>query len=246
MTLGQSIIVGLVYFLVGFSFFTNYTTYYRPILCGTIVGAVLGDIRTGAVLGAQINLIYIGYMSVGGSSPGDPALAGVVGVAFCIANHLDMEVGLALAVPVGLLGNFTYVFRMTTNAMWIRVAEKFINEGKEDALFLPAVVFPFCYQALLAWLPVTLLLYFGGNAIGSLADLLNGPVLKAVSVVGGMMPAIGIGINLNSIFKGNARIFLFVGFALAVFLGLNTIAVTIFGLAAAIIYTQLEDAAKAA
>ena len=60
------------------------------------------------------------------------------------------------------------------------------------------------------------------------------------------MPAIGIGINLNSIFKGNARIFLFVGFALAVFLGLNTIAVTIFGLAAAIIYTQLEDAAKAA
>lgn len=246
MTLGQSIIVGLVYFLVTFSFLASYTTYYRPIVCGTIVGAILGDIRTGAIIGAQINLIYIGYMSVGGSSPGDPALAGVVGVAFCIANHLDMEVGLALAVPVGLLGNFTYVFRMTTNAMWIRMAEKMINEGKEDQLIFPTVIFPFFYHGLLSWVPVTLLLYLGGNAIGSLADVLNGPVLKAVSVVGGMMPAIGIGINLNAIFKGNARIFLFVGFALAVFLNLNTVAITIFGLAAAIIYTQLEDAAKAA
>ena len=246
MTLGQSIIIGVVYALVNFSFLASYTTYYRPIVCGTIVGAILGDVKTGAILGAQINLIYIGYMSVGGSSPGDPCLAGVVGVAMCIANHLDMEVGLAMAVPVGLLGGFMYVFRMTTNAFFVHMAEKMINEGKEDSLILPTVILPFCWHFILYSIPTILFLYVGANPIGNLGDILNGPVLKAVSVVGGMLPALGIGINLNAIFKGNARIFLFVGFALAVFLNLNTIAITIFGLAAAIIYTQLESVAKAA
>ena len=57
MTLAQSIIIGIVYALVNFSFLASYTTYYRPIVCGTIVGAILGDVTTGAVLGAQINLM---------------------------------------------------------------------------------------------------------------------------------------------------------------------------------------------
>jgi len=246
MTLAQSIIIGIVYALVNFSFLASYTTYYRPIVCGTIVGAILGDVTTGAVLGAQINLIYIGYMSVGGSSPGDPCLAGVVGVAMCIANHLDMEVGLAMAVPVGLLGGFMYVFRMTTNAFFVHMAEKMINEGKEDSLILPTVILPFCWHFILYFIPTTILLYVGANALGNLGDVLNGPVLRAVSVVGGMLPALGIGINLNAIFKGNARVFLFVGFALAVYLNLNTMAITILGLAAAIVYTQLEAAGEKA
>lgn len=237
MSFAQCLLVGIIYGLCGFSFLASYTTTYRPLVCATIVGAFLGDVVKGATLGAQINLIYIGFMSVGGSSPGDPCLAGCVSTALCIVGDLPLEYGLAAAVPVGLLGGFTYVFRMTTNAFWARVTEKFIDQDKD--LFFPTVIGPFVYYMLIAVIPVTALLFLAAGALDSLASVLNGPVASALSVVGGMMPALGIAMNLFAIFKGNARIFLFVGFAMAAYLGLPVMCVTIFGLAMALVYTQL-------
>lgn len=237
LSFAQCLLVGIIYALCGFSFLASYTTTYRPLVCATIVGAFFGDIKKGAELGAQINLIYIGFMSVGGSSPGDPCLAGCVSTALCIAGDLPLEMGLAMAVPVGLLGGFIYVFRMTTNSFFARVTEKFIEQDKD--LFIPTVIGPFIYYMFLAVVPTTALLALASGAMDSLAAVLNGPVLAAVAVVGGMMPALGIAMNLFAIFKGNARIFLFVGFAMAAYLHLPVMCVTIFGLAMALVYTQL-------
>lgn len=53
------------------------------------------------------------------------------------------------------------------------------------------------------------------------------------------MPALGIAITLQYIFKGEARIFLFLGFMIATVSGMTLIEQGIVGLIMAIIYIQL-------
>jgi PTS system mannose-specific IIC component len=102
----QAVLIGLGYYLsqgpwlFGMGFFTL----YRPLVAGLVVGLILGDPGKGTLIGAAINLIYLGFISAGGSIPGDPALAGWVGTTLALAGNLEYGAALALAVPIGLLG----------------------------------------------------------------------------------------------------------------------------------------------
>ena len=58
------------------------------------------------------------------------------------------------------------------------------------------------------------------------------------------MPALGIAITLQYIFKGEARIFLFLGFIIATVSGMTLIEQGIVGLIMAIIYIQLAGGKK--
>lgn len=56
-------------------------TWNRPLLAGFVTGIILGDPVQGAIIGAGINMIYLGFISAGGAQMGDPAFAGYVGTA---------------------------------------------------------------------------------------------------------------------------------------------------------------------
>ena len=59
MTLIQAILCGIVYWLaVGNLPFVGLWSLQRPLVCGTLVGGILGHPVEGAVIGATINLVY--------------------------------------------------------------------------------------------------------------------------------------------------------------------------------------------
>ncbi len=105
--------------LFGLGFFTI----YRPLAAGFVVGLILGDPAKGTLVGAAINLAYLGFISAGGSLPGDPALAGWVGTTLALAGNLEYGQALALAVPIGLLGTVIWNFRMTGDVAFLHYAE---------------------------------------------------------------------------------------------------------------------------
>jgi len=82
----QAFWIGIIYYLGNSTWLAGvgYYTLYRPLVAGTLVGLVLGDPVQGAIMGATINLIYLGFISAGGALPGDPALAGTVGTALLL------------------------------------------------------------------------------------------------------------------------------------------------------------------
>ncbi len=59
------------------------------------------------------------------------------------------------------------------------------------------------------------------------------------------MPALGIAITLQYIFKGEAMVFLFLGFVLAVYSGLGLLPLGVIALIVAIVYVQLSSASAA-
>ncbi|MFN3762641.1 MAG: PTS sugar transporter subunit IIC, partial [Anaerolineae bacterium] len=75
--------VGILYYLAWSPWFANlgFTVLYRPLVAGTLVGAVMGRVAEGVAIGANINVLYLGWITAGGSFPGDPGLAGYLGTA---------------------------------------------------------------------------------------------------------------------------------------------------------------------
>ncbi len=244
MSVFQACILGVLYYLGNSSIVAGpvgYYTIYRPLIGGFLTGLVLGDPITGVLVGATINLMYIGFISAGGALPADMCLAGILGAALAITGGLDTEAALALAVPIGLIGTLLWFGRLTLDSIFAHLADKFVENGQPGKVWIASLLLPqlmlFCMTAI----PCFLAAYFGAGYIEGAINALGGTVLGILIIIGGMLPALGIGLTLLYIFKGEARVFFFVGFLLSVYFGLSIIAVGFFAFCTAVIYTQLRN-----
>ena len=243
----QAVLFGIVYWLaVGNLPFVGLWSLQRPLVCGLVTGLILGHPVQGAVIGATINLVYLGFMSAGGSMPADMALAGILGTAYAIAGGLDTDTALALAVPIGILGTIVWAGRMTFDSFFVHIADNYIEKEEYHKIWRANVLFPqimcFCMTAI----PCAFAAYFGANYIQGIINVLSGKVLTVFQIIGGLMPALGIAITLQYIFKGESRIFLFAGFLLAVYSGLPLLTLGIIALIVAIVYVQMTSVNEAA
>ena len=121
MTFLQAFLCGVIYWIGNNSFARGYFVFSKPLVAGFLVGLVFGQPLQGAMIGAEINMIYLGWIGAGGASPADPCAAGVLSTAFVLATGLDMDAALVLAVPVGLVAIALYTIMMTVLAFVIGV-----------------------------------------------------------------------------------------------------------------------------
>lgn len=239
----QALLVGLLYYISDcpFVFGEGYYVFQRPVLAGFLVGLVMGDPVTGTILGATINLVYLGHLNVGGSMPTDMALAGYLGTAIALSAHVDAAQALAIAVPLGIIGTIVWVGRMSISAIFAHWADRFAEEGNAKGVrvmnWLPAQAMLFLFKVPVVFLAA----YYGGQAVQSFLDAVSGTfVLHALDVIGGLLPALGIALNLQAILKAQTMPFLLVGFLLSAYFQLDIIAISLFGLGFAMIYLQYQ------
>lgn len=85
----------------------------RPLITGTIVGLAFGDLASGCIIGATIELALMGAQGIGAAAPPDVISGGILGTAFAVISHSDAGAGVALAIPISMLGmvirNFCYI-----------------------------------------------------------------------------------------------------------------------------------------
>lgn len=233
----QACIIGIIYYLGSSTWLVGvgYYTLYRPLVAGTLVGLVLGDPVQGAIIGGTINLMYLGFISAGGSLPGDPALAGTVGTAIAIASKLDPNAALAIAMPIGLLGTLIWFGRMTVDTVFVHWADKYAEKGDVRGVTFMSIAPPQIFLFIISFFPVFFAALYGPEAVSSLINFLGANVLHVLIVIGGMMPALGIALNMNAIAKKGTIIYFFLGFFLTKFLSLSMIGVAAFAVVIAYI-----------
>jgi mannose/fructose/N-acetylgalactosamine-specific phosphotransferase system component IIC len=214
----QAALIGLGYYLsqgpwlFGMGFFTL----YRPLVAGFFVGLILGDPATGTLIGAAINLIYLGFISAGGSIPGDPALAGWVGTTLALAGGLDYAQALALAVPIGLLGTVIWNFRMTGDTAFVHYADRKAEEANIGEVARANWLYPQIYLFIITFFPVFFAAYLGTQFVVDVINALPIWVLNGLAVAGGMLAAIGIAMNMRFIFRGAFIPYFFLGYVLVI------------------------------
>lgn len=107
----------LLIFLIacfGYSdYFTGKSLQTRPLVLGPLVGLAMGDLQTGCVIGATMELALMGAVGVGAALPPEVVSGGILGTAFAIAGHKDAGMAVALGLPIAmlvmLLRNFLFI-----------------------------------------------------------------------------------------------------------------------------------------
>lgn len=203
-------------------------TWLYPLWVGFLVAVAMGKPLEGMQAAAYINLAYLGWITAGGTMPGNLMVAGVFGTAMTLVSGADPKLAVTFAVPFSLLGILSWQAYMTINSIWVHRAESYAEKGNLRGVTLMNYVPSFFVSLILNGIPAFVLVYYGGDVATNLINSIPPSIIQALSTVGALMPALGIAMLLNYMGKKKVIAFFFAGFFLTAYLGLDIMAVTVF------------------
>lgn len=212
----NALIVG---FVVAFAKFIDWwasTQLSRPIFIVALLGILLGHPTEGIILGAQLELIFLGNVSLGGVMPSDITLGSIFGAAFAMILGSTLESAIALAVPIALLGTLLYsVMKMVITSLVPRF-EKHIHDKNYKAFnrlwYLQFIGFHLVYFLLGFFVIIA-----GTDAVSALINAIPDWVQSSMTVASTMLPAIGLALLLKMLWEKSLAPYYFLGFALGAF-----------------------------
>lgn len=201
-------------------------TWLYPLWSGFLVGIAMGKPIDGMMIGAAINLPYVGFITAGGSMPGNPMFAGPVGTALAIASGLDTATATTVGVILGSVSILTWNAYMTINALWVHMADKYAAQGNLKMVRFLNYVPSFFVSLLFNGVPAFFVVLYG-SVFGEWLQNFPIAIVNAFEVVGALMPALGIAMLLNYIGKKKVLPFFFAGFFMTIYFQLDTMAIAI-------------------
>lgn len=236
--LSTSISLGLLGFFVMVieKGLTGTSMFMRPIIVGALTGLVMGDIPTGVIIGGTLELVFLGNVSIGASLPPELITGTVLATAFSIDQGTGVENAVTLGLPIAtlmvIIQNAIFVF---VYPFIIKIADKFADNAEADKLGWLQFITGFFTRALPIGLVIGFSYYFGSSAITSLLNAIPDFVKDGMRISTGLMPALGFAILLRMMINKMVAVFYVLGFVLAAYLKLPSLAISILGVILAII-----------
>lgn len=228
----QILMIGLVTGLAGVDILVGLTHFHRPVVLGPIIGAILGDLQTGIIVGAMVELSLIGAAPLAGAQPPNVIIAGMTAVFFAIIlNGVDAEAAVALSLPFAALMQAFVTIMYNVFSFFTGKADKAAEEGDLNAittlnLITLAIVF-------LSYFIIAAVIASMGEQAQVIVDVIPAWILNGLTIAGGMMPAMGLAILLSIMFKMEFLPFLIIGVVASAFFNVSIIALTLVAVAVA-------------
>ena len=220
----------------------------RPLVAGLIVGLAFGDVTQGILCGVAVQAVFIANLSTGGATNSEITYASYGGIGLAMAATKDPALAVTLAVLVGnTFGLVFYNLRMAGYSVFNNKALEAAQAGSTKGVTLWHLVIPQIRTFLLRFVPVFVAIIAGEGVVNDIANNAPEIVTHTISVLGGILPALGIGMLMNIVVKEKIQlVFFFLGFALFAFAGLGTIPVVFIAATVAYIYFLATGKAAAA
>lgn len=212
-----------------------------PLIAGMVNGLILGDLQYGLVFGATIMMVFMGISVVGGAIPSDVNLAGYVGVTVSMIARVDPSIGVTVSATLGALGAFAHPLLMTFNSMWVHRADKYAEEGNTKGIFYMNVVGPAGLAFILYFLPSFIIIYFGAPILDSAMSVIPAWLISGLVTVGKLMPALGLALLMQLLFKRTMIPFFIFGFVLSAYLQLSIIPIALIGGGLAVLHYMYSN-----
>lgn len=235
----EAIIVALVVFLtVGGQELLGFTMIGRPIVIAPLIGLLLGDLHTGLLVGAALETVFMGVVNIGGASSAEPGLAAALATAFAIQMGGRIEVAIALAVPLGIIGlqikTILYVLVVGPfAAKFDRLAEQGDANGIKNLHFGLWGLQWFLYSLI----PFFALLV-GSKATQRVLEMIPDVILHGLSIAGGLLPAVGMAMLMKILWDNNISVYYFLGFLIIAYFKVPLIAVAVMAVIIAVVVAQ--------
>lgn len=211
----------------------GWQTITRPIVVAPVTGLLLGDFKTGILMGASLESIFMGISAIGGAVPADATSASIIAVAYTILNGATPEAGLAISMPIGaVMASFGQLEMALVAAPLVPYWEKLAQEDM-NKFCLQNYICSALYQLIPAAVMFVAIAY-GVEGLNSFLSMLPGWVMTGLGAASGMMTGVGFAILTSMIWDNEVGIFFFLGYVLAAYLHVDTLAIAIIAAAVAI------------
>ncbi len=198
----------------------------RPIFAGPVIGFIMGDLPTGLIVGGSVELMYMGVLPIGGSVPPNAQIAGMLSTVFAITNGGNPEIGIALALPIGLLAQLLIMFAWNINIYLMHRADKYIEEGNIKKVEMTHLLgLPIFFTVF--FIPTFLAIYFGSEFVNGIVAAMPPVLTDGLKLASGILPAVGLAMLLKMMNFKKYWPFFLGGFILAVYMNLNVLAVSL-------------------
>lgn len=238
MTVLQAVLIGLYHYIINSKYYILTQGQFvlgRPLISGLAVGCILGRPVEGLIIGANINLIYLGWMDVGGARSSDPTVAGTLGTALALATNATVEEAIVLGTMLGVIANFGYTLWMSIDSLFVPKMEDCALKGDFKGMQFWYIVPAQVTFYLLYGLTITLACIFGAEPVKAILDGLPQWVMNGFNAIAVTLPAVGIGLSLKSIMNKYTIVFFIAGFICTMYFHMNMVVLAIFAVIAAYI-----------
>lgn len=225
----EAILIGLVAALGVFGDQLGSLYINRPIVLGPLVGLILGDVQQGVIMGATLELFFMGAVSIGAYIPPDVIVGGTLATAFAISMGSGTEAAIALAMPLALISLAIGNIFNVVNSFILRIADKSASEGK-----ISGISFAHWSIGMITVIRRFLLVffgfYFGAEAMTRVVAAIPEQIILGMDAAAGLLPALGFAMLMRMILNKQLIPFYFLGFVLSAYLNIPVLGIAIIGL----------------
>lgn len=221
-TLIQGLLLALVGFICACDAQFEAFYWFRPMVVAFFAGIVLGDIPLGVMCGAVAELSYLGLLTVGGTVPPDPLMAGMMTVVIAYTTGQSAGAAIGLSLPFALLAQWVGIL---FNTAYVWVAHKCDAYAAEADVkgFERMIPLAMCFKAAVIALLVFLCSFALQGPIQIFVNAFPAWLIHGFEIAGGLLPAVGLGLLLMVMMKKNNIVYLLLGFIMATFLDLPNV-----------------------
>lgn len=220
MNIVEIVLLAIVTFFFAIDQFSLTEIVYRPIIACPIIGAILGDVNTGLVVGGTYELMMVGNMPVGGAQPPNAVLGSVVAMIFAVKAKMDINAALGACMIFATFGQYVVTLTFTIMSGLMAKADKAANEANPKGITAVCNTSMAILGTLFA--VIAILAYVGGTAAsGALQSLSENArwFMGGLSAAGGMMRFVGFAVLLKIMLSNDLWGWLLGGFATALLFG---------------------------
>lgn len=202
----------------------------RPIVMGPLVGLVLGDLHTGLIVGATLELAFMGNITIGAALPPEITAGGILGTAFAIKTGSGAAAALALAIPIAtvalLLKNFYY---LTVRVFFLHKSDDYAAKGDIAGVDRMHMISFLSYDILMS-LILAICFYAGSGVVKSFLAIIPKFIIDGMNIAAGILPALGFALLASMLINKKVAPYLLLGFVLAAYLKVPVLGVALIGI----------------
>ncbi|HCY05974.1 MAG: PTS sugar transporter subunit IIC [Erysipelotrichaceae bacterium] len=211
----------------------------RPIITGPVVGLICGDLQTGLIVGATVELMFLATIFVGTAVPPDPTLSSAIATALAIYSGRGVDIAVATALPVALIGQVVTTLQYSVvNVAFLHLADRKAENGDTKGLVRTAW-YPLIVNLIFYGLPTFLAVYYGAQYVTNIIDAIPEKIITGLAVGGGMIGSVGFALLLTTIKSKNLWPFFLVGLISATYLKINNIGIGLIAVMCVALYLEI-------
>lgn len=236
----QIVLLFIVSCFIGMGSILDEFQLHRPLIACTLIGLILGDIKTGIIIGGTLEMIALGWMNIGAAVAPDSALASIISTILVILGKQSIGSGIAIAIPLAAAGQILTIIVRTMTIAFQHIADTMAQRCNFTALSIIHIT-ALMLQAMRIAIPTTIVgISVGTEMVHRILNSIPEVITNGLNIAGGIIVVVGYAMVINMMRSGYLMPFFYLGFVITAFTNFNLIGLGIIGIIMAILYIQLS------